>query len=63
MDTEEVFVNSYTFNPISQVIKGNFKVSCQTIQSRSRNPDLRLRGAGVEAEKNTFGSRLHTTLV
>jgi hypothetical protein len=46
----EVFVNYENFIPITQIKKGNF----QGIWSRSRNLDLRLRGA----ERNIFGSAI-----
>ncbi len=55
MLAEEVFVNCYSFNPISQVKKAIFNVSYKTILSRSRNSDWRLRGAGVEAKRINFG--------
>jgi hypothetical protein len=56
MVAEEVFVNCYSFNPMSQVKKAIFKVSFKTIRARSRNSDLRLRGAGVGAKRIYFGS-------
>jgi hypothetical protein len=57
MVAEEVFVNCYNFNLISQVKKAIFKVSYKIIlsQGRSRswsrscNSHLRLCGAGVGA--------------
>jgi len=57
MVAEEFFVNCYSFNPFSQVKnRAICKVSYKTIlsrgRSRSRNSDLRLRGA----EKNNFGT-------
>ena len=51
MVAEEVFVNCYSFNPISQVKKAIFKVSYKTIRSwsQSRKSDIRLRGLGARA--------------
>ncbi len=52
MVAEGIFVIVIILILLLQVI---FKVSYKTIWSRSRNSDLRLRGAG--AEGNIFGSR------
>jgi len=59
MVAEEVFVNWYNYDPITNVLKGHFQgtVSYKIIRSQSRRSDLQLRGAG--AERNIFG--LHNT--
>ncbi len=46
MVAEEVFVNCYNINSITEVKKGNFKVSLK----------LSIAGAGAGAEINFFGS-------
>jgi hypothetical protein len=65
MVEEEVFCKLLKiFIPLLQSKKVIFKVPYKIIQSwgRSRNSDLRLRGAG--AERNIFGSTtLHTTIM
>jgi hypothetical protein len=54
MAAAKFFLSCYNFNPIRSK-KVILEVSYKTIRSRSRNSDLRLRGAGA-AKRNIFGS-------
>jgi hypothetical protein len=56
MVAEEVFLNCYNFNPISQVEKGNFKVSYKTILRRSQS---RVCGSAKPEPKEIISAPQH----
>jgi hypothetical protein len=59
MDAEEVFVNRYSFNPSTEIKKGNFKGISLNFPEPGPEPQFRFSAPQSQIRKNYFW--LHNT--